>query len=337
MPNQRPRAYGLLLILLLIVGLYFPAKERFIPLLQEIYFQQVTLRFVEKSNISDLTKNGVLWGATRPELPQSLFGIYDLQDLLSTPMKLVSFYLAWGDGPNHEFPFQVVENMSEAGFIPLITWEPWTSAFAFSSGKELQNSLPLFTSGKVEAYIRSFARAAAKHQKPIVLRLGHEMTNPQYSWSSWHGNTSKDFQKFYQYVVQIFRNEGAHNVLFMWTPFTLLDHDYYPGNSYVDCIGLDVFNYGTLAENSVWLDFYSLAKLQVDTYKQYQKTIFIAEVATTDAGGNKEDWIRDLFHTIKTKAIPEIQGVVLFDIPNGATNTGLPVDWSIHNKPRQQQ
>ncbi len=336
MPNQRPRVYGLLLILLLIVGFYFPAKERFIPLLQELYFKQITLRFVEKSTISELTKNEVLWGATRPELPQSLFGIYDLQELLGTKMGMVSFYIAWGDGPTHEFPIQVVENISEAGFIPIITWEPWTSAFTFSSGKEAKECLRLLSSGKVDSYIRTFARNAAMHQKPLLLRLGHEMTNPQYAWSSWHGNTSDDYKKFYQYVVQVFREEGAHNVLFMWTPFTLMDHDFYPGNSFVDCIGLDVFNYGSLAENSVWLDFYSLAKLQVDQYKQYEKPIFIAEVATTDAGGNKEDWVRDLFHTIQTKAIPEIQGVVLFDIPNGATNTGLPVDWSIHNKPRQQ-
>jgi hypothetical protein len=36
-----------------------------------------------------------------------------------------------------------------------------------------------------------------------------------------------------------------------------------------------------------------------------------------------------MFHSLASKDFPEIKALVLFDLPNGSTNTGIPINWSL--------
>ena len=168
-----------------------------------------------------------------------------------------------------------------------------------------------------------------KEGGPILLRLAHEPTNPLYGWASTYDNSAADYRQFWAHVRRIFRDEGARNVLFVWTPFGLADQDWFPERAQVDWIGFDLFNYGGLSEQGTWLDFYTLAKLFRDAYKDLGPPLMIAEVATSSSGGNKSDWVRDMFRELAGNDFPDIRAVVLFDQPNGQTATGLPIDWSL--------
>lgn len=336
---------SLFVLALIISFLYLGFRYKGEALLKEAWYQIVTKNLVQKSNlfphsnnkgihIKEIAENNHknIWlGATRPELPQSLSGIYRLSEMFHRDMDIVSFYQAWGKGELHEFPRTAMNNMHKGGFVPMVTWEPWLSAFPRWQGENPLSSLDTITSGAVEDYIRQWAREAVIYRKPFFLRLAHEPTNPLYGWAPEYGNDVKSYQKFWNYVQHIFAEEGARNVVWIWTPFGLRDHDWFPGAEKVSYIGLDIFNYGTLVERGEWLDFYTLAKLQIDSYKSLNVPIIGAEVGTSNAGGSKADWWKQALRSIENGDFPELQGLVIFDIPGGETPTGLPLDWSISN------
>jgi hypothetical protein len=324
-----PRKRWAVVFALSLVLLYWPLTRRAEPALRRAWFRTVTRALVTDAR-GLAPPPGKMWlGASRPELPQSLRGIYELEAQLGRPLAIAAFYEAWGDGPDHLFPAQVLASLRKGGYLPMLTWEPWLSAFARWHGEEPPRSLRLIAGGELDGYVRAWARAAVRDGGAFLLRPGHEPTNPRYAWATDHGSTAADFRAFWQRVRAIFREEGARNALFVWTPYGLQDRDWFPGAAEVDWIGLDLFNYGGLSPQGTWLDFYTIAKLYYDAYRGLGPPLLVAEVATSSAGGNKADWVRDMFHTLAQGDFPRIRALVLFDQPGGQTDGGLPIDWSL--------
>lgn len=270
-----------------------------------------------------------LLGLYRPELPYEFSRAMAVEESLEVDLKIISFYQAWGDGDEHSFNIEVYTNLYKGGYIPMITWEPWLVAFDQFAGKQPDSSLDIIASGAVDKYIREWARNATRFGKPFFIRPGHEMSNAWYTWSLAHGNTPEMFKAFWRHVHTIFREEGARNAAFVWNPFVPGDTVYYPGDEYVDWIGLDIFNFGSLAENGRWTDFYTVTKILYDAVKRYEKPVILAEVGCVQAGGNKPNWYRDMFHSLAVGNFPLVKAVVLFDTPKGKTPTGLIADLGV--------
>lgn len=281
-----------------IAAIYWPLARFGEPALRRGWFRVVTRALADDARGLGPPPGKMWLGASRPELPQSLYGVYELEALLGQPLGIASFYQAWGDGPAHAFPAQVLRNLDKGGYLPMITWEPWLSAFSRWPGGEPRGSLRLVADGAVDDYVRAWAHEAVRFGRPFLVRPGHEATNPWYGWSPEQGNSAADFRAFWARVRRIFAEEGARNALFVWTPFGLRDGDWFPGAAAVDWIAFDVFNYGGLSQQGTWLDFYSLTKLFYDAYRDLGPPLFIAEAGTSSAGGNKADWIRDMFHVL---------------------------------------
>ena len=76
-----------------------------------------------------------------------------------------------------------------------------------------------------------------------------------------------------------------------------------------------------------------MTKLYYDAYRDLGPPLLVAEVATSSAGGNKTDWVRDMFQSLAQNNFPKLRALVLFDHPGGQTSSGLPVDWSLAEDP----
>jgi hypothetical protein len=326
------------------IFVYAFATRPLVAWTSETWHRQVVLRLVEPgSRLAERTGwnagspdsiTAPRWlGTYRPELPWDFQTWYRMQSSLGTPLRIASWYQAWGDGPDHEFKSSAMSGLQREGIVPMVTWEPWVSAFDNFRGQTPSASLELVVSGRLDTYLRSWARAAAIHGKAFFLRPFHEPGNPWYPWGPEHGNPPELYRQAWTHVRNLFREEGARNAVFVWTPWQDADTAYWPGDDQVDWIGLDLFNYGTLAEDGQWMDFATLLRLQHDVFRRYGKPMLVAEVGSSDFGGNKEDWYRDLFKVLRSPSWPRVRAVVLFDNPSGATSTGLPVDWALSTLP----
>ncbi|WP_138755719.1 glycoside hydrolase family 26 protein [Paenibacillus sinopodophylli] len=127
-------------------------------------------------------------------------------------------------GYGKPFPAEWVRQVKEAGAFPHIAWEP---------NKGL---------GKVQddAYIHEFASQANEAGTPIFLRFASEMNG---TWTAYSGD-AEGYKRVWRMVHDIFAKE-APNVAMVWTvltfPVSTIEH-FYPGDCYVDWVGVNLYN-----------------------------------------------------------------------------------------------
>lgn len=74
---------------------------------------------------------------------------------------------------------------------------------------------------------------------PVIIRPFHEMNGDWFWWGAKNGN---DYIKLYQLFADYLRvTKELDNLLFAWSPNIPFDVSYYPGDSYVDIVGLDIY------------------------------------------------------------------------------------------------
>jgi cellulose synthase (UDP-forming) len=272
--------------------------------------------------------------------------VQDAQRQLGTPMDITSLYLAWGPQSLERFPETTLRQTQEAGGIPMITWEPWSSPFKWAHEQDLplandQGVLKAIAEGTFDYYIQAVADKLGSLQGPVFLRFAHEMDNPQYPWSSAGGNTPGDFIAAWRHVVSVFHQRGASNVVFVYNPWRGNATDlYYPGDDYVDWIGITLLNYGRAGRDGKWHSFDTLYQEFDPHLKRYDKPVMLAEFGTTPYGGDQSAWLSDAFASIKTK-YPQIKATILFHSDrdkNWATawrpdDQAVGIDWSVLQHP----
>ncbi len=162
---------------------------------------------------------------------------------------------------------------------------------------------------KYDTYLKNYAKAVAENGAPILFRLGNEMNGDWCVYSSH--STSKDteiYKAFYRYVYRMFQEAGADNVIWVWNPNGKAFPDYkwndelcyYPGDEYVDVIGMTSYNTGTYYEDEKWLEFAQMYDPLYEKYIQrYEKPLMITEFSSSSVGGDKEAWVGSMFQHIK--------------------------------------
>jgi len=280
----------------------------------------------------------MLLGAYDDQAKNSLKPIVKLEDSLGTVFPIIHLYTAWGSKRDQRFPATEVNNINTLGSIPLITWEPWLSDF---DEKDLQNRksgvnnrLISITDGSYDFYIDKWAREAKAFKHPILLRFGHEMNDPyRYPWGP-HLNTSEEYITTWKYVVDKFRELGAENVLWVWSPHPAHGHfqDYYPGDGYVDWIGSSALNYGKVASWSKWWSFGEIFSKPYNELSDFGKPIILAEFGSVAVGGNRAAWYKDALTDFPTN-YPLVKALVFFHNSKDATTTEKPLDWYFGQDP----
>jgi endoglucanase len=197
------------------------------------------------------------------------------------------------------------------GRIPMITWQPSIGLDAINNGSQ-------------DAMITSRANGLKALNAPLFLRWGHEMNGNWYNWDGTHNNDSgttngpAKYVQAWRRVHDIFTAQGATNVVWVWEPGAqdipnlAWNHwtNYYPGDSYVDWVGIDGYNWGTIRYPG-WTSFESKFAPVYNDYAS-RKPIMVCETASTDLGGDKGQWIRDLVTTVKNR-FPSMAAVTWFD------------------------
>src|SRR5262249_48553137 len=110
--------------------------------------------------------------------------------------------------------------------------------------------------GAFDGYLRSWARAAKAWGKPFFLRPNHEMNGNWYPWGTGAGNpnnnTPEEYVAAWKHLHALFDAEGVTNAVWVWCPNVGLSMgEDYPGDGWVDWVGLDGYNWGDL--NAGWL------------------------------------------------------------------------------------
>jgi mannan endo-1,4-beta-mannosidase len=112
---------------------------------------------------------------------------------------------------------------------------------------------------------------------PIVFRPFHEMNGNWFWWGS-AATSATNYRALYALTVDYVKDR-TKSVLFCWSPNLPLDFNYYPGDEYVDLVGLDYYeiNAATLRTQ--------LGSL-VDFAEQHEKITVLSETGNRVTGDN---------------------------------------------------
>ncbi|MFV0590103.1 MAG: glycosyl hydrolase [Draconibacterium sp.] len=82
---------------------------------------------------------------------------------------------------------------------------------------------------------------------PVIWRPLHEAAGNIYeyqggtAWFWWGVDGAEAYKKLWIYMFDYFKEQGLNNLIWVWTTQTN-DNAFYPGNSYVDIVGRDIYN-----------------------------------------------------------------------------------------------
>lgn len=251
------------------------------------------------------------------------------ENLVGKKHGIYHFYTYWGyanqNFDDHKF---LLDQIRRYGALPMISFMSIPGPGQPGCTSQAWN-LDAINSGTHDAYLRSFASKMAQYPSNFLLRWGHEMNLSDYSWAGYcNGGNVEATQKFilaFRRIVDIFRAAGANNVQWIWSPsFDSWPHEswndldnYYPGDDYVDWIGVVGYNFG---ESRVWSGYHwdtfdDLFRIFLEDAQQNypNKPVMLADYGTAeDDGGDKADWLTDAF--TEMKRYPNLKAVVYFHL-----------------------
>jgi hypothetical protein len=210
-----------------------------------------------------------------------------------------------------------ISNLRSTGQTPMVTWEPYVQ------------SLAQIAAGDFDQYLHEAAATARSWGSPLMVRFAHEMNGDWYPWSA-SGVSPETYVAAWQHIVTIFRSDGASNVSWVWSPYVEVRgrypmEPYFPGDAWVDYVGLDGYNWGApkgrwQSLEAVFSDSYAVAAMLSD------RPMILAETASSESGGNKAVWIRTGFMATIPVLFPRVEAVVWFD-------RAREDDWRIDSSP----
>ena len=135
-------------------------------------------------------------------------------------------------------------------------------------------------------------------------------------------------------MVERFREAGAHNVLWVWSPHVAYEgyQDFYPGDNVVDWVATGALNYGTVAHWSRWWTFKEIFGDRYQELSELGKPIMIAEFGSLAVGGDRTRWYADALRDLRSR-YPTVVALLFFEVEADRTVTYQEIDWSIVRDP----
>lgn len=203
------------------------------------------------------------------------------------------------------------------GSIPMITWDPGDGGGISSSNPTEYPNLSHIIQGDMDSYITQWAQAAKAWGHPFFIRLMHEFNG---DWTPWcegvNGNTQGQFVQAWIHIVNIFKEVGATDVSWVWSPAVtdasgLNLASLYPGDSYVDWTGMDGYNWGGTTFDQIFHWAYNTILNIAPT-----KPMMIAEVGCAESV-DKVAWFTDMLSTQLPVNYGQVKAFIYWQGPIG--------------------
>ncbi len=259
------------------------------------------------------------------EIPGDLWNpsvIDSFTAMVGTAPKIVMWYQDWVSDSG--FHLASMQAYAARGEVPVVTWLP-------DAAGSLLNFDAAVASGSYDGFLHQWAQAAAAWGHPFYLRFAPEMNGPWEGFSPGvNGNTTADYVAMWRHVHDLFVQDGAVNVRWVWcpnidsygsTPYAAV----YPGDAYVDWVGFDGYNWGHYDQWHWWTSLHDVFALSyADLTALTSKPIMIGETASTEIGGDKAAWITEGFLNDIPAYFPRVRAVIWFD-------EDKEVDWRVNS------
>ncbi|WP_298514531.1 glycoside hydrolase family 26 protein [uncultured Kordia sp.] len=206
----------------------------------------------------------------------------------------------------------IVEAHKKGGLIT-ISWHAYNPVNDASSWDTIPAVSKIIKNGNLKPKYKAWGKKVAdfltsleyKGRKiPVIFRPFHEMNGEWFWWGKGHC-TPEEYQTLWRETVHMLRDEyKVHNLLYVYAPNRLKKNEdylkYYPGDEYVDILGVDIYDYSRSDEYVVSLknDLSLVKRVATEKNKLYALTETGLESVTTN------NWFTEtLYPNIKNSGI----------------------------------
>ncbi len=272
-------------------GMVVTAEAESVPLADHVAFGAFTY--------------GGVWRGMEP--------VVQLETELGRRLDVVHWFMNW----DHVYDPRMAAAVAAGGRVPLISWQP------------LRQDVGDIAAGVYDGVLRSWARGVRTAAPDLVyLRPFPEMNG---EWVPWNGDPVA-LRAAWHRMTAVFAEEGADNVRWVWSPNVTdqprteanrMEH-YYPGDDQVDVLGLSGYNWGETRPYIGWRTFETVFGTGYARITAVgPQPLWLTELASSDEGGDKSGWVRDMF---ASTAFPRIAALIWFDEHKEA-------DWRLRSAP----
>jgi hypothetical protein len=262
----------------------------------------------------------IRFGAYAWNLPYTQGVLDDLQNTVQARVSISSYFY----GPGDVFPAAPETANASGGRDLLVAWE--IGKFRYSE----------WTAGLHDAYLDQIAAAARSYPGVVYVRPWPEMNG---DWNAFQptpagekefGGTPAEFIAAWRYVVDYLRAGGATRFRWVFNPTTdtyegTTDiRTIYPGDAWVDVLGLDGYNWGNPSSWGwgPWRTFEDIYRAQYDRIAALHPTapVWICEIGCKEpsyddgapriGSASKGRWITDMFGST---TFPRVRAVCWFN------------------------
>jgi len=211
------------------------------------------------------------------------------------------------------FPTIESEPLADKEVIPYIN--AWPN---FGARGSLRLSLSEIAKGKHDKYIHNFAEGAKRYGKNHGGVFMTTMEESNGYWYYWGQNSN--FIPAWRHIWQIFEDQGANQyATWVWEASSTEPHRrrpihspemYYPGDKYVDWIGLSAFSKKGMDSDGMVFE-----ALVGNTYEAMRKNHPNKPIMQAEFGksqdGSQPRWLQNAYNSIKT--MPGMKAAIYYD------------------------
>jgi endoglucanase len=249
-----------------------------------------------------------------PAFRSVLLGVYDPHDLFlhSARPRIEHVFVYWQamDNAMLAAKMQLAEMKAR---ILMVTVEPYTKAANWRDGGD--HLFADILSGQFDTQIAAVCSAVADFPGDYWVRWGHEMEDPtgRYPWAR---RDSRGYIAAYRYFVEACR-EIAPRARFIWSPKGERSlTEYYPGDTYVDMIGVSVW--GLETSDRAWYGgprtFAEAFGEKYHRVEKFDKPVIIAELGVAGQADYRQNWLAEISEFSTSRDLfPLLTGIVYFN------------------------
>ena len=242
----------------------------------------------------------VEWGIYQPDF-RDMPNIYYIEEHIGHKFNIVLHYSDLLVTYNPTLVRDVLDKAYFEGRTVELTLQPYRDHVG-------ENTLFSVLDGKYDEFLHAYAKDVAEFSHPVLFRLCNEMNGDWCEYSGYKMSLDTElYRELYHYVYNIFKEHNADNVIWVWNPNGKSfpgfkwnsERMYYPGNEFVDVLGLTLYNTGNFYKGEKWIEFDELYRpLYERVSKEYDMPFMITEFASARKGGNKEKWTEKMLSEI---------------------------------------
>ncbi|HET7324402.1 MAG TPA: glycosyl hydrolase [Halococcus sp.] len=250
--------------------------------------------------------------------PERMELLCEMECWLGARHAVQTVFTPWNEGAIEGLFERILPAIWDAGRIPLLTWEPYTQpdestdspiAARITTG-EFDTYLDRWTTRLVEWLAGSDNELKTTDDRRLYLRFAHEMNGDWYPWSpaAEESQTPADYIEMWRYVHDRVMREriGDDHLQWVWcvnhTDVGAQAEDLYPGDTYVDWVGVDGFNWGASRDWATWRspretfsEMFDRLDALTDKPRCVPEFASTARTATGHDPQKKAEWIRDAY------------------------------------------